>query len=68
MNSYGKLLSIVVPVYKVEPYIGKCLDSLILDDERLMDLLEVIIVNDGTPDRSAEMSREYVKRYPATFR
>ena len=68
MNSYGKILSIVIPVYKVEPYIGKCLDSLILDDERLMDLLEVIIVNDGTPDRSAEMSREYVKRYPNTFR
>lgn len=33
-----------------------------------MDQLEVIIVNDGTPDNSAEMSREYVKRYPETFR
>lgn len=63
-----KLLSIVVPVYKVEPYINKCLDSLILEDESLMNQLEVIIVNDGTPDRSAEMSREYVKRYPNTFR
>lgn len=63
-----KLLTIVVPVYKVEPYINKCLDSCVLDDENLMSLLEVIIVNDGTPDRSAEMSREYVKRYPNTFR
>ena len=63
-----KLLTIVVPVYKVEPYINKCLDSLILDDEKLMNQLEVIIVNDGTPDRSAEMSREYVKRFPNTFR
>lgn len=33
-----------------------------------MDQLEVIIVNDGTPDRSAEMSREYTVRYPQTFR
>ena len=63
-----KLLTIVVPVYKVEPYINKCLDSCVLDDEKLMNQLEVIIVNDGTPDNSAEMSREYVKRYPNTFR
>lgn len=63
-----KLLTIVVPVYKVEPYINKCLDSCVLADEKLMSQLEVIIVNDGTPDRSAEMSREYVKRYPQTFR
>ena len=64
----GKLLTVVVPVYKVEPYIDKCLSSLILEDPALMDALEVIIVNDGTPDNSAEMSREYVKRYPGTFR
>ena len=63
-----KLLTVIVPVYKVEPYINKCLDSLILEDENLMNRLEVVIVNDGTPDRSAEMSREYVKRYPNTFR
>ena len=64
----NKLLTIVVPVYKVEPYINKCLDSCVLKDDKLMSQLEVIIVNDGTPDRSAEMSREYVKRYPQTFR
>ena len=63
-----KTLSVIVPVFKVEHYINKCLDSLVLKDELLMDRLEVIIVNDGTPDNSAEMSREYVKRYPQTFR
>lgn len=63
-----KLLTVVVPVYKVEPYIDKCLSSLILEDPALMDALEVIIVNDGTPDNSAEISRGYVKRYPGTFR
>lgn len=62
-----KLLSIVVPVYKVEDYINKCLDSCLID-EHLMSRLEVIVVNDGTPDRSAEMSREYVNRYPEYFR
>lgn len=63
-----KLLTIVVPVYKVERYINKCLDSLVLDNPSAMQEYEVIIVNDGTPDRSAEMSMEYVKRYPGTFR
>lgn len=73
-----KLLTIVVPVYKVEPYINKCLDSCLIYktnergekvlDEELMNQLEIIIVNDGTPDNSAEMSREYVKHYPQTFR
>lgn len=70
-----KLLTIVVPVYKVEPYINKCLDScLIYKDgkselnEDLMGLIDVLIINDGTPDKSADMSREYAKRYPAYFR
>ena len=73
-----KLLTIVVPVYKVEQYINKCLDSCIIYkndaqgqqvvDEEMMDQLEVIIVNDGIPDNSAELSREYTKRYPNTFR
>lgn len=62
-----KLLTVVVPVYKVEKYINKCLDSLIVPDE-LMDQLEVIVVNDGTPDQSAEMARVYEKKYPGTFR
>ena len=62
-----KLLTVIVPVYKVEAYINKCLDSLLVSSD-LMKKLEVIIVNDGTPDNSAEMSREYVKKYPETFR
>lgn len=62
-----KLLTIVVPVYKVEQYINKCLDSLILEPE-LMEKIDVLIINDGTPDNSAELSREYVKKYPTVFR
>ena len=62
-----KLLSIIIPVYKVEPYINKCLDSLIIASE-LMEKMDVLVINDGTPDRSAELSREYVKRFPGIFR
>ena len=62
-----KLLTIVIPVYKVEAYINKCLDSLIIAPE-LMEKMDVLIINDGTPDNSAEISREYVKRFPGIFR
>ena len=61
-------MSVVVPVYKVEPYIDKCLSSLVLEDASVMESLEVILVNDGTPDNSAEKSRVFVNRYPGTFR
>lgn len=67
MSEMQKLLTIVIPVYKVEPYINKCLDSLVIAPE-LMEKMDVLIINDGTPDNSAEMSREYVKRYPGIFR
>ena len=59
MSNMQKLLTIVIPVYKVEPYINKCLDSLVIAPE-LMEKMDVLIINDGTPDSSAEMSREYV--------
>ena len=62
-----KLLTIIIPVYKVEAYIRKCLDSLIIDPES-MQKMDVLIINDGTPDRSAEISREYTFRYPEVFR
>lgn len=62
-----KLLSIVIPVYKVEQYIVKCLDSLLVSSEQL-SLLDIVVVNDGTPDRSADMAREYERRYPGIFR
>ena len=52
-----KIITIVVPVYKVEQYINKCLESLVVPHD-LMEKLEVIVVNDGTPDNSAIMAKE----------
>lgn len=62
----NKLLSIVIPVYKVEKYIRQCLESVIVTPE-LMQKLEVIVVNDGTPDNSAKIAHEYADRYPDTI-
>ena len=56
-----KKVSVIVPVYNVEKYIGKCLDSLV--NQTLKDI-EIIVVNDGSPDNSQDIIDEYVKKYP----
>lgn len=61
----NKLLTIVVPTYNTEAFLPKCLDSLIVDES--MDLLEVLIVIDGSPDNSINIAKEYSNRYPNTF-
>ncbi|MCY8472176.1 glycosyltransferase [Bacillus halotolerans] len=53
------LVSIIVPMYKVEPFIEECINSLLA--QTLTDI-EIILVNDGTPDRSGEMAEAYAKR------
>ena len=54
-------LSIIVPVYNVEEYIRPCFESIFkqgLDEE----CFEVIIVNDGTKDRSMEMIQDIIEQ------
>ncbi|MBP3831623.1 MAG: glycosyltransferase [Clostridia bacterium] len=54
-------ISIIVPVYNVEKYIDKCLKSLV--NQTLQDI-EIIIVNDGSLDKSVEIIKKYVKENP----
>lgn len=63
-----KLLSVVIPVYKVEKFIDKCISSLIVPDEQLLQLLDIVVINDGTPDNSAILAKEYEKQYPGIVR
>ena len=56
-------LSIVVPVYNVEQYVRKCVLSIINQDDDLFNELEVIIVNDGSKDKSIEQIQDLVNRY-----
>lgn len=51
-------ISIIVPIYNVENYLRRCLDSLI--NQSLTDI-EIILVNDGSPDRSYLICDEYAK-------
>lgn len=53
------LISVIIPVYGVEKYIAQCLDSII---NQTYKNLEVIVVNDGTKDRSAEIAKEYAAK------
>lgn len=53
-------LSIIVPCYKVEQYLPKCLDSLM--HQTLQDI-EVICINDGSPDHCIDILRDYHNRY-----
>lgn len=59
MNEYK--LSIIVPVYGVEKYIDKCLNSLV---KQSLKEIEIIVVNDGTKDNSQKIIDKYVKKYP----
>ncbi|MBQ3409061.1 MAG: glycosyltransferase [Clostridia bacterium] len=54
-------VSIIVPVYNVEKYLIRCLDSLV--NQTLQDI-EIIAVNDGSTDNSGEILRIYEKKYP----
>lgn len=56
-------LSIVTPAYNVEHYIRNCLDS-IFDQQIKSDLLEVIVVNDGSKDGTEDVIKQYVVQHP----
>ena len=53
-------VSIIIPVYNVEKYIERCLRSVI---SQTYSNIECILVNDGTPDRSFEIAKEFINKY-----
>lgn len=59
------ILSVIVPVYNVEKYLKKCLDS-VLNQE--IDNYEVIVVNDGSQDNSQSIIDQYVNQNPSIIK
>lgn len=59
MNSEMPLISIIVPIYNVEKYLHKCVDSIL---HQTYWNLEVILVNDGSTDQSGEICEDYLKK------
>lgn len=54
-------VSVIVPVYNVEPYIEKCLDSLV---NQTLQGIEIIVVNDGSKDNSKQIIQKFIEKYP----
>ncbi|MGF7012571.1 glycosyltransferase involved in cell wall biosynthesis [Lachnospiraceae bacterium PF1-22] len=55
----NKLISVIVPVYKVERYLRKCVDSILI---QTYENLEVLLVDDGSPDECGIICDDYAKK------
>ena len=52
------LLSVIIPVYKVEPYLRRCIDSV---RTQTYEKLQIILVDDGSPDNCGKICDEYTE-------
>ena len=55
------MLSIIIPVYNAEKHLPECLDSIIAAN---IEALELLLIDDGSIDRSADLCQEYRRKYP----
>ena len=53
------MLSIIIPVYKTEKYLDRCIESILMQK---VDDIEIILVDDGSPDKSGEMCDKWALR------
>lgn len=63
----AKALTIIVPAYNMERYLDACCRSVVVPDD-LMPRLEVLVVNDGSTDKTSEIAHSFERRYSGTFR
>ena len=59
-----QLLAIAIPSYDSEAYLAHAVESLLPGGEQV----EILIVDDGSIDKTAEMADDYERRYPGTVR
>lgn len=62
-----KILSIIIPAYNVEKYLKRCLFSISTITPVLLEKLEVLVINDGSSDRTPDIALKYCKKYPGIF-
>ena len=61
-----KVLTFVIPAYNSEQFLDKAISSMLVP--KIMEKLEVIIVNDGSKDRTAAIAEKYCVQYPETVK
>lgn len=57
-----KLLSVIIPTYNMEKYLDRCISSFVACENR--NLLELVVVNDGSKDSSSEIAHRYADEFP----
>ena len=62
--SYDFKFSVLMPIYNVEEYLNDAIDSLINQTIGFEDSIELVIVDDGSPDNSKEIALKYQEKYP----
>lgn len=60
-----KVLTVLIPVYNTEKYIKRCLDSLLL--KKTNDIVELLVVSDGSKDNAINIVKKYQEKYPKTI-
>jgi glycosyltransferase involved in cell wall biosynthesis/CDP-glycerol glycerophosphotransferase (TagB/SpsB family) len=63
-KSQSPLISVIVPIYNTEAYIAQAVDSVLEQSIGFAEHIEMIIVDDGSTDRSADVAKDYLKLYP----
>ncbi len=61
-----KYLTVIIPSYQVEKYINETLDSLLLPE--VLEDVEILVINDGSTDKTEEIAKEYGQKYPESVR
>ena len=62
----NKILTIIVPTYNAEKYLRRTLESFLI--KSVLEVIEVLIVNDGSTDNSLAIAKEYAAKYPESYR
>ena len=60
-----KILSFIIPSYNCEQYLDKCITSFL--NEKVLDRLDIIIVNDGSTDNTEKIAKKYAQQYHNPF-
>ena len=59
MNTFSPIVSIVIPAYNIEEYLGKCITSILNQSYKN---IQILIINDGSKDQTLKIAQQYSKQ------